>query len=189
GDENLIEHSNTRLTKGLARARKTLLKSLVDKEWIKPRYVGKAKAIRIVAFIGALPLLLLLIGFIHFKAYDTAALLAIPFAFFAGMGFADDHAFQRTASGYARHAQTLAFRTYLKTAETHRLEIEIDEENFSRYLPYAMAYGDVNRWLTLFENAPDRAPAGLGWLNGGAADIVTDSSSRNQFLLRLNLMR
>jgi hypothetical protein len=52
----------------------------------------------------------------------------------------------RTAKGSALLAQAQGFRLYLATAEAEQLRFEDGEDVFSRYLPYAIAFGLADRW-------------------------------------------
>jgi uncharacterized membrane protein len=47
-------------------------------------------------------------------------------------------------------AQILGFKTYLGTAEADQLRFEDGEDIFSRYLPYAIAFGVAERWAKVF---------------------------------------
>jgi len=75
-----------------------------------------------------------------------------------------------TAEGYAARTQALGFRQYLATAEADQLRFEVGVDVFGRYLPYAMVFGVVDHWRTVFADAL-RADldagaefAGFGWL-------------------------
>ncbi len=57
----------------------------------------------------------------------------------------------RTAAGTAVLAQAEGFRLYLATAEADQLRFEEGEDLFSRYLPFAVAFGLTERWARLFE--------------------------------------
>ncbi|WP_372594096.1 DUF2207 domain-containing protein [Actinotalea sp.] len=56
----------------------------------------------------------------------------------------------RTAAGSAVLAQTEGFRLYLATAEAEQLRFEEGEDLFSRYLPFAIAFGLTERWARVF---------------------------------------
>ena len=56
----------------------------------------------------------------------------------------------RTAAGSAVLAQTQGFRLYLETAEADQLRFEEGEDLFSRYLPFAIAFGLTERWARVF---------------------------------------
>lgn len=56
----------------------------------------------------------------------------------------------RRAEGSAVLAQTRGVERYLATAEADQLRFE-GQDIFSRYLPYAVVFGVVYRWVTLFK--------------------------------------
>ncbi|NLF04125.1 MAG: DUF2207 domain-containing protein [Actinomycetales bacterium] len=62
------------------------------------------------------------------------------------------HAPARTAAGTAVLAQTLGFKQFIATAEAHQIRWEEDQDIFSRYLPYAIAFGETRRWARVFED-------------------------------------
>ena len=74
----------------------------------------------------------------------------------------------RTADGTAVLAQTEGFRHYLATAEANQLRFEEGEDLFSRYLPFAVAFGLTERWAQLFAQlaAQGRALAEPTWFAG-----------------------
>lgn len=53
---------------------------------------------------------------------------------------------QRNAAGRAVTDQLIGFRTYLATAEADQLRFEEGEDIFSKYLPWAIAFGLADRW-------------------------------------------
>ena len=56
----------------------------------------------------------------------------------------------RTAKGSAALSRILGFRRYIRTAEAEQLRFEEGEDLFSRYLPYAIVYGETERWAKVF---------------------------------------
>ncbi len=62
----------------------------------------------------------------------------------------------RTATGTAVLAQTEGFRRYLETAEADQLRFEEGQDLFSRYLPFAIAFGLTERWARLFADLAAR---------------------------------
>jgi uncharacterized membrane protein len=74
----------------------------------------------------------------------------------------------RTADGTAVLAQALGFRQYLATAEADQLRFEEGQDVFSRYLPYAIAFGLTDRWARVVADlaAQGRAVAEPGWYVG-----------------------
>lgn len=57
----------------------------------------------------------------------------------------------RSAKGRALYEQVRGFRQYITTAEAHQLRWEQGEDIFSKYLPWAMVFGDADRWAKMFE--------------------------------------
>ena len=74
----------------------------------------------------------------------------------------------RTAAGSAVTAQAEGFKLYLATAEGDQLRFEEGEDLFSRYLPYAVAFGVTERWTRVFQElaAQGRAMAEPNWYVG-----------------------
>lgn len=89
----------------------------------------------------------------------------------------------RTASGSAALARVLGFRRYLATAEAEQLRYEEAEQVFSRYLPYAIVFGETERWARTFAPLWERdGAAPPTWYVGGGgrfdpADFGTRMSS------------
>jgi uncharacterized membrane protein YgcG len=74
----------------------------------------------------------------------------------------------RTADGTAVLVQARGFRTYLATAEASQLRFEEGQDLFSRYLPYAVAFGLTERWARVFADlaAQGRRLAEPSWYVG-----------------------
>src|SRR4029079_9828405 len=74
----------------------------------------------------------------------------------------------RTAKGSAVLAQARGFREYVRTAEAEQLRFEEAADIFSRYLPYAVVFGETERWVRVFGPlaASSGAVAGVGWYAG-----------------------
>jgi uncharacterized membrane protein len=80
----------------------------------------------------------------------------------------------RTATGSAMLSQTLGFKLYLETAEADQIAFEEAEDIFSRYLPYAIAFGCVDHWVSVFAELVDRgAPMSTpAWYSGGGTQSL-----------------
>lgn len=76
----------------------------------------------------------------------------------------------RTADGSAVLAQTLGFREFIATAEARQLRFEEARDLFSAYLPYAIAFGEAERWAELFSRLPDGSTSStdLTWISGAS---------------------
>jgi uncharacterized membrane protein YgcG len=88
----------------------------------------------------------------------------------------------RTAKGSAMLAQARGFREYIRTAEAEQLRFEEGADIFSRYLPFAIVFGEAERWVRVF--GPLAAAAGTTaasspvWYtgpNGWSSDSFADS--------------
>jgi uncharacterized membrane protein len=78
----------------------------------------------------------------------------------------------RTARGSSALARVLGFKQYIHTAEAEQLRFEERADVFSRYLPYAIVFGEADRWAHAFASLASSSsagtPAGLGWYSGPA---------------------
>jgi uncharacterized membrane protein YgcG len=74
----------------------------------------------------------------------------------------------RTAKGSAVLAQARGFREYVRTAEAEQLRFEEGADIFSRYLPYAVVFGETERWVRVFGPLAATAGAvgGVAWYAG-----------------------
>jgi uncharacterized membrane protein YgcG len=73
----------------------------------------------------------------------------------------------RTALGSAVLAQAKGFREYLRTAEADQLRFEEAQDIFSRYLPYAIVFGEAERWVRVF--GPLASPAAASSVGGATS--------------------
>ncbi|MGD7734051.1 DUF2207 domain-containing protein [Propionibacteriaceae bacterium G57] len=76
----------------------------------------------------------------------------------------------RTPAGSAVYAEAKGFELYLKTADAEQIRFEEDIDVFSRYLPYAIAFGVADRWARIFEKlaAEGRYYGDTSWYVGNA---------------------
>ena len=72
---------------------------------------------------------------------------------------------RRTAKGTAMVRRIQGFRTYIETAEVQEAKFQEQENLFSRYLPYAIVFGAVEKWAQRFEGL-DQQAANVGWYAG-----------------------
>jgi Predicted membrane protein (DUF2207) C-terminal domain/Predicted membrane protein (DUF2207) N-terminal domain len=75
----------------------------------------------------------------------------------------------RTGRGSAMLERVLGFRLYVATAEKEQIKFQEREQIFSRYLPYAMVFGLVDRWARTFADLDAVRPdgtSGLYWYAG-----------------------
>jgi uncharacterized membrane protein len=58
--------------------------------------------------------------------------------------------------------QAKGFRDYIRTAEANQLRFEEGADIFSRYLPYAIVFGEAERWVRVFGPLAAGAAAATG---------------------------
>ena len=61
-----------------------------------------------------------------------------------------------------RYAQILGFRQYIATAEVNQLQFEESVDVFCRYLPYAIVFGETERWAKALAALGAASAAGGG---------------------------
>lgn len=94
----------------------------------------------------------------------------------------------RTARGSAVLAQAKGFRQYIRTAEGEQLRFEEGADIFSRYLPYAIVFGEADRWVRVFgalstaaggsaASAPSWYAGPSGWTFGSFSDSLDGFTS------------
>jgi uncharacterized protein (TIGR04222 family) len=74
----------------------------------------------------------------------------------------------RTEKGSAALTQTLGFKRYMDTAETDRAAFAEKEGLFTAYLPYAVMFGSVDKWIRAFAGL-DIAKAASSFYYGPSA--------------------
>lgn len=74
----------------------------------------------------------------------------------------------RTMKGTEAYAYVLGFKEYLSKAEKYRLKWAEKENIFENYLPYAMAFGVVDKWAKAFEGLNIQPPS---WYRGGNMNV------------------
>jgi uncharacterized membrane protein len=89
----------------------------------------------------------------------------------------------RTAIGSAAYAQALGFRRYIRVAEATQLKVEEREGVFSRYLPYAIAFNEADRWVKTFAAVNAVRPDVMSnwYVGNGAFTALYFASSLNSF--------
>lgn len=110
-------------------------------------------------------------GIIALAAWTSAALLGVPVVILGVVMLATAKAAPaRTPEGSRILAQARGFELYLRTAEGEQLRFEEGQDIFSRYLPYAIAFGVAEQWARAFEKlaAQGAALAEPTWYHGVA---------------------
>lgn len=117
----------------------------------------------------------------------------------AGIGFLlvlrwSKKAARRSALGHALYLQLEGFRLYISTAEADRIRFDEQEDVFSRYMPWAIVFGEAERWARVFKElaeqgkfaeVPDwytgNAGFSTGYLAGSIASIGSIGSAVTSF--------
>ncbi|MCV2393728.1 DUF2207 domain-containing protein [Actinotalea sp. M2MS4P-6] len=150
GTRSSVELSELRTTflSSLQRVQALLYEDVTDRGW----FSANPRTVRMRWIAAGVGLVVLGLGLTVLLAATThAGLVPLPLVL---VGFLvvilSKFAPARTAAGSAVLAQTEGFRRYLATAEADQLRFEEGEDLFSRYLPYAVAFGLTERWTRLF---------------------------------------
>jgi len=87
----------------------------------------------------------------------------------------------RTAAGAELFAQTLGFKRYMDTAETDRAKFAEREGLFTAYLPYAVMFASVDRWMRAFAGLDVARAVSSFYVGSGAFNALTFSNSFDTF--------
>ena len=171
-DEVKLSDLKTTFSTTMAQVKKDLYVEVTGRGWfrtdpsaVRTRWYGLGWAL-VFASVFA--------GFVFGAAAEFRGALLLPIAvLLVGITvvLCAKHAPARTAEGTAVLAQTLGFKQYIATAEANQLRFEEGEDLFSRYLPYAIAFGETKRWAKVFEDlaTQGRASADPSWYVGHGA--------------------
>lgn len=98
------------------------------------------------------------------------------------------HAPVRTAAGSALLAQTSGFELYLRTAEGEQLRYEEMQSVFSRYLPFAIAFGVTDHWNKILYKLMDAglAPHQTWYTGSDPARTVLDAAFISSMIRSVN---
>ncbi len=153
----LLSDLRTTFASSLARVQSLLYEDVTARGW----FTGNPRSVRgrwVAAGLGIVVLGVALTGLLAARTHW--GLVGLPVI---GVGLlvaaVSRAAPARTASGTAVLAQTEGFRRYLATAEADQLRFEEGEDLFSRYLPFAVAFGLTERWTRIFTELAARGVA------------------------------
>lgn len=137
------------LTNRFAGDMRTITKALDS--WIENAkfFVGKVTGTHPLLLV---PLLGSVIAFFVMTFIDGAWVF-LPIGTFIGSSLAlrwSKKAARRSALGHALYLQLEGFRLYISTAEADRVRFDEREDIFSRYMPWAIAFGEAKRWARVF---------------------------------------
>ena len=157
----------TTFSTSMARVQKELYANVTLLGWFR-RNPQSARA----AWAGS-GVAVLLFGLLatFFLAQGTRlALLPVPLILLGVMILATTgNAPARTAKGTAALQDARGFELYLTKAEANQLRFEEGEDLFSKYLPYAIAFGVADKWAKKFEELARQGQklAEPTWYGGG----------------------
>ena len=80
-------------------------------------------------------------------------------------------------------ARALGFRRYLSAAEAPQIRFEEGVDVFSRYLPYAIVFGEADRWAKVFQQlaaAQGVTMSAVPWYTGPVGWAYADFSDSVQ---------
>ncbi|TMC69217.1 MAG: DUF2207 domain-containing protein [Chloroflexi bacterium] len=87
----------------------------------------------------------------------------------------------KTPDGAELHRRTLGFRRYMEVAETERQRFAERENIFSDYLPYAIVFGCVDRWVRAFKDIDVSKQTSSWFVGSGPFNAGVLSSSLQGF--------
>ncbi|MEO7979891.1 MAG: DUF2207 domain-containing protein [Sporichthyaceae bacterium] len=166
GDQVLISALKKKFAARMSAVQTALYQDVTEAGWFRGRpdkVRGAWRVLGIVLAGGGGWLSFTLVSRLHWAPVGIAVtLVGIAALLAAGRMPA------RTAKGSAVLAQARGFREYVRTAEAEQLRFEEGADIFSRYLPYAVVFGETERWVRVF--GPLAAAAGsasaVGWYAG-----------------------
>lgn len=147
-DEVTLTDLKATFAADLAKVQKELYADVTERGW----FHRNPQTARVTwATIGALGLVVGVIGTLVLAASSRWALVGIPLVIVSiVMLVLTGKAPARTAEGTRVLTQTNGFKLFLETADAHRLGFEEGQDIFSKYLPYAIAFGIADKWSEKF---------------------------------------
>lgn len=153
----------------LSRAQDALREDSVAHGWHAPHRALTPRRVAVGLVVG----IVIAVGYGVAQMSPPAMALAIGLAVAAaGLAFLRTSS-SRTAAGTAARVQARGFERYLATAKAHQIRLEEAQDLFSRFLPWAIAFGVADRWAKTFAEAAAYGHAAgvdaafdLQWLDG-----------------------
>jgi hypothetical protein len=187
GEEVMLSDLKKKFASKLSAIRKAVETDAVQRKWFHARPTVTRAIWGVLGFIAValgVALTWLLAVFTHAGLVGLAVV-----AVGATLLFVSGRMPARTAKGSAVFSQVLGFERYLKTAELEQIKYEESVDVLSRYLPYAMVFGETDRWAkALAALAAGQAAAGsthvstIGWYSGPSGwDFGSLGSSLGSF--------
>jgi hypothetical protein len=166
-DSVLLSELKYTFATDLSRVQRDLYADMVTQGWYRAspqRTRNVARGLAVLLLLGAVGITVLLGAFTHAALLGVGLVIgAVALLVVAGKFPA------RTGRGSAMLERVLGFRLYVATAEKEQIKFEEREQIFSRYLPYAMVFGLVDRWARIFSDLDAVRPdgtSGLYWYTG-----------------------
>ncbi len=166
GDQVLISALKKKFAARMSAVQTALYQDVTEAGWFRGRPDKVRSAWRVLGIVlagGGGWLSFTLVSRLHWAPVGIAVTLVGLAALLAAGRMP-----ARTAKGSAVLAQARGFREYVRTAEAEQLRFEEGADIFSRYLPYAVVFGETDRWVRVF--GPLAAAAGstsaVGWYAG-----------------------
>ncbi|GGK94969.1 hypothetical protein Sme01_57750 [Sphaerisporangium melleum] len=183
-DAVLLSELHGSFASGLGKVRDALYRDVVAQGWfarrpdsVRTRWT--TAGVFIIAF-GVLATVLLA----WFTTYGLLGLALIIAG--AALSFGGQYMPAKTSRGASALAHTLGFRDYLATGELGEVPPAQRIELFSRYLPYAVVFDNVDRWARVVAslNGNGRQADHLYWYHGPAEwDLSKFADSMRTFTL------
>jgi uncharacterized membrane protein YgcG len=168
-DTVLMSQVKTSFASSMAAVQQLLYEHVTDKGWftanprtVRRRWIGAGVVLVVLGIAVG--------GFAIAALADGVALVGLALVVVGVVVLASAKAAPaRTAAGTEVLAQAVAFKRYLETADPDQLRLVHGEDLFSRYLPYAIAFGVTERWAGAFESLASRGQEvpTPGWYRGG----------------------
>ena len=180
-DQGLFKKKNDPLLRGdleqaiaavMMKSKSALYQDMVERGWYR-RNPSVLRGLWIVAGVGLIALgvsLGVALGFSLGWGLAGIGPIVVGIAVFVAAFFVSS----RTAEGSAILAQAEGFKEYLMTAEADQIRVEEDQDIFSRYLPWAIAFGAESHWVGVFREiaASGRPVAEPYWYHSWAGASV-----------------
>jgi hypothetical protein len=178
GDKVAVSELKGKFYRTAAAAKKEVGEAVARRGWfaknpgtVRAVYMGGGLAYVVFGYFFLYGLLVSVLG----MAGTTFGIcLLLPGPIIAAFGYFMP---ARTFAGTAAYAKALGFKEYLSKAEKYRLKWEEKENIFQVFLPYAMAFGVVDKWAKAFEGIEMQPPS---WYHGtmmhGWSPIIFASS-------------
>jgi uncharacterized membrane protein YgcG len=159
GDEVVLSELKRKFVSRLKRVQDELYRDVVARGWFlrRPDQVRSTWVVSgiIVLIVGVVATALL-------AMWTTFALLGPPVALAGLVLLIGSNAMpRRTPKGTGMMRRTLGFRRAIETAERDTARWAAEAGVFSKYLPYAVVFGLVDRWANAFEGLTEET-AGVG---------------------------